>query len=325
MRLPLLNYRNKLALFRVCGTAHDPCSPYLKMPIRITWSGRNHNHAPTLSRLVSLTKPPKLKLIEMRQVRLRAGSVIFSEGEESDAAYRIISGKVQISLDTKSGPLVLSKLRAGEFFGEMGMVENLPRSASARTSDETVLEVITPENFFDYIGSDQDMLSGYFHSVFERFRVSRLKLRMLLGNETSTGYIGRNDRTLEDGFFGSSSDKNEVDQEKPTLQLTFQPPEGDPVQEIIGKFPFRIGRSYGYNDISIQDKEPYEVSRNHCCIEEHSGHFFVRDLGSKLGTVVNGRRIGKNQLGTSEELTRGENIIILGRDASAYRLRLTAF
>jgi pSer/pThr/pTyr-binding forkhead associated (FHA) protein len=148
---------------------------------------------------------------------------------------------------------------------------------------------------------------------------------MLLGNEASTEYIGRNDRTLEEVFFGSSSNKNEVDQEKQTLQLTFYPPEGEPVEEIIGKFPFRIGRSYGYNDISIQDKEPYEVSRNHCCIEENSGNFFVRDLGSKLGTVVNGRRIGKGQLETSEELTRGENIIILGRDGSAYRLRLTAF
>tara|TARA_B100001093_G_scaffold507961_1_gene569317 strand:+ start:1354 stop:2139 length:786 start_codon:yes stop_codon:yes gene_type:complete len=258
----------------------------------------------------------------MEQLRLNPGSVIFSEGDASAEAYRIVSGKVQITIATKSGPRILSQLSNGEFFGELGMVDALPRSASATALNETVLEVITLENFFDYIASDKAIFSGYLRGVFERLRVSRLKLRMALGKDASTEYIGKDDRTLEEVFFGTSLHGKEANQQERTIQLTFTPRKGETTEKIIERFPFRIGRSYGYNDLSIPDEEPYQVSRNHCCIEEHSGHFFVKDFGSKLGTVVNGKRITKDPAGSMEELIIGENVIILGRDESPHKLRV---
>ena len=62
----------------------------------------------------------------------KAGEVIFREGEESDAAYLIVSGEVQVmkGYGTEEAKEV-AVLRAGEYVGEMGAIDSEPRSASA--------------------------------------------------------------------------------------------------------------------------------------------------------------------------------------------------
>ncbi|NDA09739.1 MAG: FHA domain-containing protein [Verrucomicrobia bacterium] len=70
----------------------------------------------------------------------------------------------------------------------------------------------------------------------------------------------------------------------------------------ISKFPFRIGRKhevqgkgatvFASNDLAVADDKPYQISRNHCSIEREGDHFFVRDRGSTVGTVVNDKPIG---------------------------------
>ncbi|MFV1994854.1 MAG: cyclic nucleotide-binding domain-containing protein, partial [Verrucomicrobiales bacterium] len=76
-----------------------------------------------------------------------AGEVIFREGDDSEEAYRILEGEVEISLRTPYGPRVLSHLHRGEIFGEMGLANELPRSATATARKSTNVEIITAENF----------------------------------------------------------------------------------------------------------------------------------------------------------------------------------
>lgn len=117
---------------------------------------------------------------------------------------------------------------------------------------------------------------------------------------------------------------------------------------LLRKFPFRIGRADegirrhrpGFcdwrrlltgpvdaiaenNDLSIHEPEPpYEVSRSHLEIGFTDGQPYVRDLGSSLGTHVNGRRIGGGRRIEAVFLGQRENTIVLGNSDSPWRFRL---
>lgn len=66
-------------------------------------------------------------------VRLfREGETIFTEGSASDSAYIIESGLIEIFVGSGSEAVQLSVLGPGDIFGEMGLIDDYPRSASAR-------------------------------------------------------------------------------------------------------------------------------------------------------------------------------------------------
>ena len=100
----------------------------------------------------------------------------------------------------------------------------------------------------------------------------------------------------------------------------------------IDKFPFRLGRQseransesniFSANDYPLLDEEPYQISRSHCSIEREGGSFFVRDRGSKLGTIVNGNAIGIHQSTLTCDLREGKNTLILGSVRSPYKFQI---
>jgi hypothetical protein len=65
----------------------------------------------------------------------------------------------------------------------------------------------------------------------------------------------------------------------------------------IERLPFRIGRldAATPNDLMIRDRAPWQVSRSHAQIVRVDGRIGVIDLGSRLGTAVDGQRIGGSQ------------------------------
>src|SRR6266567_5422832 len=85
----------------------------------------------------------------------KAGRNIFQEGDPGDGLYVIVDGKVQIScLVGQDQRRVLSRLGPGDFFGEMAVLDELPRSASA--SAETDIQV--------YFFLREDLLNILAHS-----------------------------------------------------------------------------------------------------------------------------------------------------------------
>ena len=69
-----------------------------------------------------------------------AGSVIFRELEESDAMYIVEQGSVVISKHVRDDvDIVLTRFQRGDFFGEMGLFDTAPRSASANVESDSLL------------------------------------------------------------------------------------------------------------------------------------------------------------------------------------------
>ena len=91
----------------------------------------------------------------LRLCKLRiydSGELILQEGEEERVMYVLLSGCAQIA---KSGKIIATLRRTGDIFGEMGLVDGEPRSATARAQGETTCLTIDaihleklPENDF---------------------------------------------------------------------------------------------------------------------------------------------------------------------------------
>lgn len=75
--------------------------------------------------------------------RYADGELICREGESSSEMFVVQRGCVRIFKSTARGELELSTLSKGDFFGEMSVLENLPRDASAQAQGEAEVLVMT--------------------------------------------------------------------------------------------------------------------------------------------------------------------------------------
>jgi len=76
-----------------------------------------------------------------------AGHVLFRDGEVGKEMFVIQSGKVRISKAVRDTEKTLAVIGPGEFFGEMSILNDKPRSANATVEEEAKLLVIDPKTF----------------------------------------------------------------------------------------------------------------------------------------------------------------------------------
>jgi CRP/FNR family cyclic AMP-dependent transcriptional regulator len=79
--------------------------------------------------------------------RFSDGEVIISEGIASNNAYIVLSGKVRVTKKLARKTLVISTLKEGDIFGEMGLITNAPRSASVSALGDVEVGFIDKEKF----------------------------------------------------------------------------------------------------------------------------------------------------------------------------------
>ncbi len=83
-----------------------------------------------------------------KEKRVKKDEVVFKEGDTGDAFYLIVSGNVRISTMVPGvGEEALTVLKEGEYFGEMALIDDAPRSASAIANTDTILLSIGKDNF----------------------------------------------------------------------------------------------------------------------------------------------------------------------------------
>ncbi len=82
------------------------------------------------------------------------GDLIFQEGESSSEMFVIRTGSVEITKNTGGRAMRLAVLERGAFFGEMSLLEGLPRSATARAIGNVSLLVLRPGSLLLQIRRD---------------------------------------------------------------------------------------------------------------------------------------------------------------------------
>jgi CRP-like cAMP-binding protein len=246
----------------------------------------------------------------MRVREFAAGEMVFLEGDPSNAAYIIKSGRVEILKESPGGPLRLAVLGEGDIFGEMGLVDERPRSAAARALEPVVATAVDRHELLELLLHRPREALALLRVLFERLRMADQALAARIA----------------------------ADRPPPTAagpqRITLRPltPETRAVLPSAGvavtRIPFRVGRKpsageselLAMNEIEFDSQPPHQLSLNHFALDLDHGQVIVRDRGSRDGTIVNGGVIGGAALRDTAALMPGENEVIAGKADSPYRL-----
>ncbi|HTE74186.1 MAG TPA: MFS transporter, partial [Actinomycetes bacterium] len=117
---------------------------------------------------VPLFQPLRRPLVEalaakLEQRRVTAGDVVVREGDVGDLFYVIESG----ALDATHDGRLLTHMEAGDHFGEIALLRDLPRTASVVATEDSVLQTIKREDFLAALTGDEE-LRGRTESVAAR-------------------------------------------------------------------------------------------------------------------------------------------------------------
>ena len=91
---------------------------------------------------------------QLRQQYLKSGEHLFSQAAEESVWYLVRSGRIEIQRQSRPEfPHTLAELEAGEAFGEMSMLESIPRMASAVAVGDTELLCLDGSRFHELLDS----------------------------------------------------------------------------------------------------------------------------------------------------------------------------
>jgi CRP-like cAMP-binding protein len=107
----------------------------------------------------------------METVTLSDGEVLFERGDSGDAFYVIDSGQVRIyTHDEEQNELTLNTLGAGEAFGELALVDDRPRSASAAAVGQTTLRRLLRDDFLSRVHTSRVLTDRVIRLLSQRTR-----------------------------------------------------------------------------------------------------------------------------------------------------------
>ncbi len=112
----------------------------------------------TLSRVVARKVYPK-------------DGVVFFENESGDSLFMILSGRVKVTILGDDGrEIILTVLGPGDFFGEMSLLDNEPRSATAIATEETELVSLQRADFESVLADNKEIALGLIRVLTQRLR-----------------------------------------------------------------------------------------------------------------------------------------------------------
>ena len=130
------------------------------------------------------------------------GDLVVREGDTARHMYVIQSGRVEITKRIGGEDVSLAVLEKGDFFGEMSLLESLPRDANARAVGPTRLLVINPGGLLLRIRRDPTFAFEMLHKLSGRIRAQSRRLVELV--EAQDGRRGDAERASL--LYGSRDD-----------------------------------------------------------------------------------------------------------------------
>ena len=250
----------------------------------------------------------------MQRTIFAEGEILVREGDAAGGVFRLLSGAVDVVRELDGHPILLGKVGAGQFLGEMSVVENRPRSATARAASEVEVEILTQAEFLDEIANSPQAAREFIGRLCQRLREA--DDRIVNGEKI----IGRADGQSDADAAAPLRNSAYLAAKTAWLQRQLR------TRCALGERSFLVGRRPAAGeglarwqpDLQLDDAAPFRVSRNHFVIEKSDLGYLVRDLGSALGTIVNGEPIGHHFRTDDVPLRAGENEVIAGGSDSAF-------
>lgn len=121
---------------------------------------------------------PIVQVASLRRVARQ--TTVLSAGDHTDNIYLILSGGLKVLVSDGEGrEVILSMLGPGEFFGEMGVIDDHPRSATVKASEQSNLVVISKVDFQRCLAENFDVSLYIMRSLVKRLRLANRSIESL--------------------------------------------------------------------------------------------------------------------------------------------------
>ena len=108
------------------------------------------------------------------------GSVVMAAGDQLDSLYIVISGRLKVMMGDADGKeVILSLIGPGEFFGEMGLIDESPRSASVVSTEPCELIGLAKRDFRRCLAENFEMAMTVMKGLVRRLREADRKIGSL--------------------------------------------------------------------------------------------------------------------------------------------------
>jgi CRP-like cAMP-binding protein len=220
-------------------------------------------------------------------VRYGAGEVIFSDGDLGATMYIVQSGKVLLYRGTNGQKRMLGELGKGDFFGEMSVLEGLPRTSSAEAAETTELIEINSTTFDRMIKGNIEIAIRLMRKLSIRLRAAEQKLEELQVAGPAS---------LPDTAAGPTLQKPMKIETGVRLELP-----DEPIAYLVKDQETLIGRYDPVTelnpDVDLTEIDlKRSVSRRHARIVRAGDEYSViEEVGALNGTFVNGTKLVAGQ------------------------------
>lgn len=100
-----------------------------------------------------------------------ANSILINEGDDTSSLYVIVEGEVKVFVNDEHGKeAILNIMGEGEYFGELALVDDAPRSASVMTTKPTKVMIITKADFKRCLNDNPDMAYSLIRALSKQVR-----------------------------------------------------------------------------------------------------------------------------------------------------------
>jgi len=111
---------------------------------------------------------------------LPRSTTVMASGDPTDSLYIVLSGRLKVMMsDAEGKEVILSILTQGEFFGEMGLIDDAPRSASVVSIEPCELLSIAKRDFKKCLAENFEMAQAVMRGLVRRLRDADRKIGSL--------------------------------------------------------------------------------------------------------------------------------------------------
>lgn len=222
--------------------------------------------------------------------KFKTGDFIFRQGQEGDEMYIVQSGQVAIRKTIGKKRTTLNILEKGDFFGEMSVLERLPRTADAEVVEDAGVITINSATFGEMIRSNPEIAVRMLRKYSMRMREYSEQLEKLM---TEQNVVEQAD--LPDVDQPSKAPEGTVPSTA-TARAYFVAKESGKIypvykdEVLIGRYDSVTGHR---PEIDLTDEDNNRnVSRRHArLLYKDATHYIAEEIGTMNGTYINGNRI----------------------------------
>lgn len=222
--------------------------------------------------------------------QFKTGDFIFRQGQEGDEMYIVQSGQVAIRKTIGKQRTTLNVLEKGDFFGEMSVLERLPRTADAEVVEDAGVITINSATFGEMIRSNPEIAVRMLRKYSMRMREYSEQLEKLMTEANVVEPAG-----LPDVDQPSKAPEGTVPSTA-TARAYFVAKESGKIypvykdEVLIGRYDSVTGHR---PEVDLTDEDNNRnVSRRHArLLYKDATHFIAEEIGTMNGTYINGNRI----------------------------------